>query len=270
MAIPTGATVAGAPRGALPANVLAGPVTEPLGIPALLVMHLLPGALATLIFVLLAAPIEAAGYPPLAAFLAAIALGIVPFELGAVVLAGRAVAADTGPLAAVPYRRPMRARSWAILYPSLLLAGLVGFGVLALLESPIRENLFAWLPEWFVSPVPLEAIDDYAVSAWIVTLVAFAALNAVIGPVVEELYFRGFLLPRMSRFGRWAPLVNVVLFSLYHFWSPWQFLSRIAGVTPFAYAVWRTQNVWLGAAVHITLNTISVAIVVMLVAGHLR
>jgi membrane protease YdiL (CAAX protease family) len=130
--------------------------------------------------------------------------------------------------------------------------------------------MFAWLPDWFVAPVPMDRVSEYSASAWIVTLVAFGALNAIVGPVVEELYFRGFLLPRMSQFGRWAPFVNVVLFSLYHFWSPWQFLSRIAGVAPFAYAVWRTQNVWLGAAVHAALNTISVATVVALVVSQLR
>jgi hypothetical protein len=242
---------------------------QPLAIPALLVLHLLPGVVATLIFVVLAAPIEAAGYPPLAAFLLAIAAGIVPFELSVVVLAGRRAAGSPALLAAVPYRRRMSGRYWLILFPALLLAAVVGFGLFALLDAPIREGMFAWLPEWFVAPVPLDGITDYSASAWIVTLVAFGALNAVIGPVVEELYFRGFLLPRMSQFGQWAPLVNVVLFSLYHLWSPWQFLSRVAGVSPFAYAVWRTENVWLGVAVHVSLNTISVATVVGLVIGQL-
>jgi membrane protease YdiL (CAAX protease family) len=242
---------------------------QPLAIPALLVLHLLPGVVATLIFVVLAAPIEAAGYPPLAAFLLAIAAGIVPFELSVVVLAGRRAAGSPALLAAVPYRRRMSGRYWLILFPALLLAAVVGFGLFALLDAPIREGMFAWLPEWFVAPVPLDGITDYSASAWIVTLVAFGALNAVIGPVVEELYFRGFLLPRMSQFGQWAPLVNVVLFSLYHVWSPWQFLSRVAGVSPFAYAVWRTENVWLGVAVHVSLNTISVATVVGLVIGQL-
>lgn len=242
---------------------------QSLGVPALLVLHLLPGVIATLIFVALAAPIEAAGYPPLAAFLAAIAVGIVPFELGVLVVAGRQVAGDTELLAAVPYRRRMSLRSWLILFPALLLAAVVGFGVFALLEAPIREGMFAWLPDWFVTPVPLDGIPDYSASAWIVTLVAFGVLNAVVGPLVEELYFRGFLLPRMSQFSHWAPLINVVLFSLYHLWSPWQFLSRVAGVSPFAYAVWRTQNVWLGVAVHIALNTISVATVVALVVSQL-
>jgi membrane protease YdiL (CAAX protease family) len=241
----------------------------PMALPSLLVLHLLPGAVATAVFVLLAGPVADAGYPPLAAFLLAIALVIVPFELGAVVVAGRRADPAGGILAAIPYRRPLRRRDWLILAPILLVAAIVGFGLLALLEGPIRDSLFSWLPEWFVSPVPLESIDDYSRSAWIVTLIGFVVLNAVIGPTVEELYFRGWLLPRMSQFGRWAPLVNVALFSLYHFWSPWQFLSRIAGVLPFAYGVWWKENVLLGVVVHAALNSISVITVVAIVSAGL-
>lgn len=94
-------------------------------------------------------------------------------------------------------------------------------------------------------------------------------LNVFAGPMVEELYFRGYLLPRMTRYGRWAPLLNVTLFSLYHFWSPWSFLSRIAGVTPFAYAVWWKRNVYLGMAVHIALNAIGTATIIALVSSRL-
>jgi len=242
--------------------------TVPMALRWLLVLHLLPGALATLVFVLLAAPVEALGYPPLAAFLIAIAVGIVPFELGVVGWASRQADSD-GLLAAIPYRRRLRGRDWLLLVPGLLLIGILGFGVLALVEPPIRDSLFGWLPAWFLAPVPLESIADYSRSAWTVTLVAYVALNVVLGPVVEELYFRGFLLPRMSQFGWWAPLLNVVLFSLYHFWSPWQFLSRVAGVSPFTYAVWRKENVYLGIVVHVLLNTISVATVVAIVMGAL-
>ena len=238
-------------------------------LPWLLVLHLLPGAIATLMFVLLAAPIEAAGYPPLAAFLIAIAVSILPFELGVVVLAGHRNDSPGGLLAAIPYRRPLRRRDWLILVPGLLVIGIIGFGVLALFEPPIRDSLFGWLPAWLLSPVPLESITDYSRAAWIVTLVGYFVLNAVLGPVAEELYFRGYLLPRMSQFRRWAPLLNVVLFSLYHLWSPWQFFSRIAGVSPFVYAVWRKENVYLGIGVHALLNTISVATVVAIVLGQL-
>ena len=46
--------------------------------------------------------------------------------------------------------------------------------------------------------------------------------------MVEEMYFHGYLLPRISRLGAWAPLVNTVLFSLYHFFTPWLNVGRIA------------------------------------------
>lgn len=246
----------------------AGPIRLPIGL--LLVLHVLPGAIATLVYVLLAAPVGSAGYPPLAALLIAIGIVIVPFELGVVLLAAPRTDGPIAPLAAVPYRRPMRRRDWLILVPALLVVAIIGSAIFALVEPSIRDALYGWLPGWFLVPVPLEAITDYPRSAWIVTLVAYFALNGVLGPVTEELYFRGYLLPRMSQLGRWAPLLNVVLFSLYHFWSPWQFFSRIAGVTPVAYAVWWKENVYLGVVVHVLLNTIGVITVMALVVGQLR
>ena len=86
---------------------------------------------------------------------------------------------------------------------------------------------------------------------------------------MEELYFRGYLLPRMDRLGRWAPLVNVTLFSLYHFWSPWQVMARVLAIGPTVYAVRWTQNVYLGMVVHCTLNTIGVLLVAGLIVGRI-
>jgi len=238
-------------------------------LPRLLVLHLAPGALATVVFVLLEGPLESAGYPPLASLLVAIVLVIIPFELGVIVRAGQREWPGGGWLASVSYRMPMRARDWAILVPVLLVAAILGFGLLSLIEQPILDALFGWLPTWFVKPVPVDSVGQYSASAWTVTLIGYAALNVIAGPVTEELYFRGYLLPRMSQFGRWAPLLNVVFFSLYHFFSPWQFLSRIAGVAPFAYAVWWKRNVYLGMAVHVMLNGIGTATIIALVLQRL-
>ena len=68
---------------------------------------------------------------------------------------------------------------------------------------------------------------------------------------------------------RWAPLVNVSLFSLYHFWSPWQVMARIVGLGPTVYAVRWKRNVYLGMVVHCALNTLSVLIVVGLVLSRI-
>jgi hypothetical protein len=232
----------------------------------LLLLHLLPGALATFVYVLLADPVRAAGYPPLAALLIAIALVIIPFELGVVVYAGRG---EAGLLSAIPYRDRMTARDWLWLVPVLLIVGILGFGLLGVVEQPIRDALFGWLPAWFLNPLPTDAIGQYSTTAWTTTLGAYLLLNVFGGPIAEELYFRGYLLPRMGQYGRWAPLLNVVLFSLYHFWSPWQFLTRIAGVAPFAYAVWWKRNVYLGAVVHVLLNGIGTLTVIVFVMNQL-
>lgn len=234
----------------------------------LLILHLAPGALATLLFVVIADGVQAAGYPPLAAFLIAVAVVIVPFELAVVVLAGRREPGG-GLLAAVPYRRPLSLRQWLILVPLLLVISIIGFGLLGLIDPAIRDALFGWLPDWFRELIDVDAVTAYEPSAWTVTLVAYFLLNVLIGPVVEELYFRGYLLPRMSGLGMWAPFVNTALFSLYHFWTPWSFLARVAGVAPFAYAVWRTENVYLGMVVHVLLNGIGTASLIALIASRL-
>ena len=67
------------------------------------------------------------------------------------------------------------------------------------------------------------------------------------------------MLPRIDRLGRAAPVLNIVLFSLYHFWSPWQNLARIVGLLPWIYVVWRKRSVQL---VHVTANTIFLLLLV--------
>jgi uncharacterized protein len=228
---------------------------DQLSVSKLIALHLVPGALVMVAFVLFAPLVEAAGLPPIAAFLAAIMLVVVPIELTVVLRAVR----RSGVAAALPYRQRLRLREWFWLFPVLILAAFVGFGVHRLVE-PWLIGLFGWLPEWFVVPIPMGGLNDYSAAAWIVTLSAFLVLNGVIGPVVEELYFRGFLLPRMERLGRWAPLVNATLFSIYHFWSPWQLAARILGIGPMVYAVWWKRNVYLGMAVHCALNTLAVVL----------
>jgi hypothetical protein len=49
------------------------------------------------------------------------------------------------------------------------------------------------------------------------------------------------------------------LFSLYHFWSPWQVLVRLAGFLPMTWVTWRTRSVYVSMAAHITINTIFLA-----------
>jgi hypothetical protein len=234
---------------------------EALAFGTLALLHLLPGAFGATVYVVLAGPVAAAGYPPLAALLLAVAAVILPIEM-AIMAYARAFGQAT-------YRQPVSRRTWIWLVPALLAAAVLGSAILTPADAYIAQLAFAWLPEWYLRPIDFDAASRYSASAWTITLAAYLILNGVAGPIVEELYFRGWLLPRTHRFGRWAPLLNVVLFSLYHFWAPWQFLSRVAAVAPFAYAVWWRRNVYLGMLVHVTLNTIGGIIVIAAIAARL-
>jgi membrane protease YdiL (CAAX protease family) len=241
--------------------------SEQLPLPALLALFLVPGALMTVVYVVIAPFIESAGFPPIAALLVAILTVLVPIELGVILRASRG--RPGGIRSVIPYRRPLPLRDWVWLVPVLIVALFVGFGLSMAIEPTVIDSLFGWLPDWFVRPIDPDRVGDYSRAAWLVTLAAYLVLNGFVGPIVEELYFRGYLLPRMEWMGRWAPLVNVSLFSLYHFWSPWQVLGRILGLAPTFYAVRWKENIYLGMVVHCTGNILGIILVGSLVLGRI-
>ncbi|MFJ1458285.1 type II CAAX prenyl endopeptidase Rce1 family protein [Nocardia sp. N2S4-5] len=86
-------------------------------------------------------------------------------------------------------------------------------------------------------------------------------------PLIEELYFRGFLLPRIAHLGRLAPVINTILFSLYHLWSPWAFLSRVLFTFPGYWLAWRHRDIRISIGMHVgsatilaTLGTLALAL----------
>jgi membrane protease YdiL (CAAX protease family) len=91
----------------------------------------------------------------------------------------------------------------------------------------------------------------------VITAVGYLLILVVLAPLVEELYFRGYLLPRIGRFGAWAALINVSLFGFYHLWKPWDSINLILILAPMVYAVWRTKDIRIGIAVHIMLNSLA-------------
>jgi membrane protease YdiL (CAAX protease family) len=118
-----------------------------------------------------------------------------------------------------------------------------------------QRAVFSWLPVWYV----FSDVRQYAQFSRSVLIVVFSArllLDGILGPVVEELYFRGYLLPRMSRLGWAAPLLNCALFALYHFWQPYNLPTLFFVSLPIVYGVWKTKNVRVGIYTHILLNTI--------------
>lgn len=230
-----------------------------------IVLHLLPGA-ALFAFVVVAA---ALGVPAALALLVGIAVVIVPIELGYLLFEARRRTGRWALGEVVGYREPMPARRVALWTVPLVAWFIVMLLVSrVLVDERVANARFSWYPDSVREFASLETDGSYA--TWIVAVVFAAAflINGVIGPVVEELYFRGHLLPRIDRLGRKAPVLNAILFSLYHVWTPWANLGRILGLLPWIYAVWRKRSLRLSIAVHIAVNCTFLMLVLAVVLAE--
>jgi hypothetical protein len=55
-----------------------------------------------------------------------------------------------------------------------------------------------------------------------------------------------------------------VLFSIYHFFSPWQNLIRILALLPMTFIAQWKKNIFIGMWQHVLLNTIGVLLIIVL------
>jgi len=233
---------------------------ERLSLVKMLVLHLLPGALITAFFFLTAPILVGLGFPPILSLYLGILLVLIPFELGFLYYQGNKRNGRVSLEGIALFRERLPVWQMVALIAALFVWSGFVFTLLPKLDALIVQALFAWFPSWSFPANLLGHSTQYSKAALSVTIVAGFLLNGIAGPVVEELYFRGYLLPRMPASRGWAPLINVLLFSLYHFFSPWQNLSRILAFLPFSYAVAWKRNMYLSMGAHCLLNTAGMVI----------
>jgi membrane protease YdiL (CAAX protease family) len=170
-------------------------------------LHVLPGALTTTAFLVFRPLLHGSGTPPLLAFLLAVLLVDLPLLLGVMLFEGKTLNGRFSLEGAVLYRDMVPWKTFVGVFVGAFVVVCVLTMLLAPLNAWLTERLFSWLPGWMF----LEEQTQYQAYAKSVLLAIFSlqlALTGVALPWVEELYFRGYLLPRLSRYGRWAPLLG--------------------------------------------------------------
>ena len=224
-------------------------------LPKSIFLHLAPGVIITLVYILLTPPLLKLGLPNLLTLNLAAILVLVPLELQILYSEGQQKNGRLSLEGVVLYRESIPLWQLTGLAFGLLVWMAVCFSLLSPRIDPLLQKaLFGWVPSWF----PLMAtFTGYSKGVVVLTLAVSLVCTSWVAPFVEEYYFRGFLLPRLSRFGSLAPLINVTLFSLYHFFTPWQAVTRIVAVTPMAWVVMRKRNLYISIIAHLALNTIS-------------
>jgi membrane protease YdiL (CAAX protease family) len=195
---------------------------------------------------------------------------LLPSELGWLLYLGSRRNSRPSLEGVVLYRERMPVRRLVLLGLALLVWAVLVSASLSWLDALLFEA-FSWVPERFVIEQGLGSyLTGYPRSALIFTLLLGLVLSGVVAPVVEEMYFRGYLLPRSARLGRWAPVLNATLFALYHLWTPWQAATRIISILPAAFVVQRTKNIYAYMWVHCTLNTVGILLTLAALLAGIR
>lgn len=124
-----------------------------------------------------------------------------------------------------------------------------GFLVMGLLSLPAQlllPRLYQWL-----SFTPPEAYVDARPALWL------ALLNLTVNVLGEELWWRGFILPRQElAHGRFAWLIHGVLWALFHSYKWWVVPAMLITCLVIPFVCQRAKNTWPGLFIHFGINGI--------------
>src|SRR5215468_5218303 len=229
---------------------------RPFGWGYTLLMNLGPAAIAFCAALAVAPLMARLGLPRYFSMTVVEALVLAPIELGLLL---RAAHRATGrwSLRALPsvlaYRRPLT-RRMILVIPVLFLLALGVATAYRPVGNAISGALTGIYPHWLIAGN--NAPGGFSKVVLVSTLLATLAVDGVINPTVEELYFRGYLLPRLPVAGWPAIPVSAALFSLQHYWQPWNWLLIFGLELILTTLVVRLRCVRLGIVMHILGNSL--------------
>ncbi|MHA1996408.1 MAG: CPBP family intramembrane glutamic endopeptidase [Candidatus Hodarchaeales archaeon] len=231
---------------------------EQMAIPKSIVLHLFPGIFIVIFDILAASFVEELGFPTLLTLILADLLILIPVELAILLYMSKKENDSFNIKQLIPYFEPLPLKNFIgfflLTFVWAFLVNMLMFPVTAFLS----ENIFAWMPDVFFSndQATLEALDftQYSQTNLLIVLI-LAILGIGIGvPIVEELYFRGYLMSRISRYSAWTSVITVALWALYHFWAPWSFFAYLLAFIPVAFVVLKTKNLYIAILGHMIAN----------------
>lgn len=223
----------------------------------------IPTTILTAVYVILGVVQNA--IPPILLFYVLAALILFPIELTIIL---RASKREFGSYSLRSAWVNQKKAGWLrTLIIGLLLFGFAG--IMSITLAPLEKSLFAPLSTKLAENLPyfdwanIDYLRQYPRGILLLMSVVYFIFNVFVGPIVEELYFRGYLTSKLSRFGVGAPIIVTVLFSLYHLWLPFQNLFRISVFFPAAYFAWKEKNIYISIVFHCVSNLFSTIMVLV-------
>jgi len=223
-----------------------------------LLMIFIPSSILTIVYVIIGNLQHT--IPSLLLFYMCAALILFPIEIGVILNASKK---EYGVFSLKSAFTNYKKTSWwkMLIYGSLLF----GFaGIMSVTVAPLENKLFAPISSKLTQSIPayfdwnnIEYFRQYSRGILLLTCIGYFIFNVIVGPVVEELFFRGYITSKIGRYGNYAPLIITVLFSLYHLWLPFNNIFRISVFLPAALIAWKKKNIYISTILHCLCNLLT-------------
>lgn len=232
-------------------------------------LQLLPGVAMLVAFVPIAAWFGRLGLPSFLALAVAILIADVPTSWYIILSRTRR---ETGGrfhfAAAFPWHAKIPSWQYILIGLPVIVFGVVMIGgVTPAISSAIRDVVAPDVPHWFLlepDPRMFAALSrPVLIIMWLTMLFVFTGL----GGITQELFSRGFLLPRTAHWGWWAPAFNAVLFGVFHLNAPWSWPGFVILALPWAYLVWWRHSIKIGLFGHVGMLLLQSLMMALLVFG---
>lgn len=149
----------------------------------------------------------------------------------------------------------------------VLIIALVFFGIAGLLSvffAPIENYVFSSLRLSVLNNLPTgfdwtnyEYLKTFSRPLLVFTCIYYGFFNVLLAPITEELFFRGYLTSHYEKQNTFTPILITILFSLYHFWLPFNNIFRILAFAPVAYVAYKKRNLYISILFHCFCNLFS-------------
>ncbi len=227
----------------------------------LIFLHLFPGIVFSIVYIFFYKLGLMEGYPKIIIASLSAVFSTIPIELGLLFYVAKKEDGSYNIIKILGLKSKMNITKLIVFSLSLFVAG----GILMIVLKPVSNYflniVFRWIPDWYNWNQDMTLFNR---SIIILTIVVEFIIFTLIVPIIEEFYFRGYLLSRMKWLGKYSVLLNAVLFSVYNFQSPWLIITRIIYMLPLYYFVNKKDSLKLGILVHCLANFIDVVLLTLL------
>lgn len=194
---------------------------------------------------------------------------LVPMELGMIFSASKKEYGTVSLKSA--FSDYVKLANWKVIIISFVFFGIAG--LLSAFIAPVENQFFAGIRSSVLQSLPTgfdwtnyEWIKSFSKPILILTCIYYGIFNVFVGPITEELFFRGYLTSHYKTQNFSTPVLIAVLFSLYHFWLPFNNIFRILAFAPVAYVAYKKKNLYIAIFFHCLCNLFSVVSFVLAIA----